>query len=236
MTILDDINKRDEETRKLLVDELDWCSAKIAEFLEYQSSLRAEMRKRGFVYDGASSTSTKSIDKPPGLGDLILELLSDGIPRSNQEIFDHVSKIREKTDKIIVGKRLNELRSASKISATLNTRDKARPGSYLYSCIRPAIVETTLKNDKPDNVVQLPIEDRDYPIGKLIMRYMGDGKKRTKEEIFTYVRQFNTKTNMSSIAARLSQLGLTSEIEKRTTGNAKVYYFPIASTSVKTGS
>ena len=233
MTILDDLNKRDEEAKKLLVDELDWCSSKIEEFEKYKNRLLAEMRKRGFIYDGKMTPQPiSSSDTKPPLTDVILDILADGIWKSAQEIFECISKTRKITTRQNVGRRLHEMQLASKISTMPSDRENARPGTYLYSCIRPSPVTSVVVSN---NVMPLPIEGRDYPVGKLITRLMSDGQKRTRTEIFAYVARFNAKTNIEAVGNRLLPLGLLSEIEERPTGKIRVYHFPIARTTTVSG-
>lgn len=240
MNILDELKRKDEEARVLLLAEVDSVTVKIDELTAYRNSLHAEMKRRGYTFDPAlvptanESSSIAVIPAKTGivhvskdessLPERILGLLFDGIPRSFDEVFGAISSkpgLRRST----VCNRLQELKNKGKIATMPNSREGAQPGSLLYVIPKqseepPKIEAANVRVDDPESVDD--VEFRRIVVPKYVKQLENksicgairkaavDGIPRTGRELFALVSPEMPNVEFASFRACINKAGLCS--------------------------
>lgn len=225
MNILDELKRKDEEARVLLLAEANAVTVKIDELVSYRNSLYAEMKRRGHVFDAAlvsvanepSSTAKRIVHvskDEPSLPERILGLLSDGVPRSFDEVFIAISGkpgLRRST----VCNRLQELKNKGKIATMPNSREGAQPGSLLY-----VIPKQNARVDNPESADDVEFRRTVVPkyvkqlenksICGAIRKAAADGIPRTGRDLFALVSPEIPNVEFASFRACINKAGLCS--------------------------
>lgn len=235
MNILDELKRKDEEARVLLLAEANAVTVKIDELVSYRNSLYAEMKRRGHVFDAAlvsvanepSSTAKRIVHvskDEPSLPERILGLLSDGVPRSFDEVFIAISGkpgLRRST----VCNRLQELKNKGKIATMPNSREGAQPGSLLYVIPKqsekpPKIEAANARVDNPESADDVEFRRTVVPkyvkqlenksICGAIRKAAADGIPRTGRDLFALVSPEMPNVEFASFRACINKAGLCS--------------------------
>lgn len=210
MNVLDELKKKDEEARALLSAEVDSVTVKIDELVSYRNSLYAEMKRRGYTFDSLVPTSNEpssiAVIKPGivhvskdelSLPERILDLLSDGVPRSLDEVFNAISG-KPGLKRSTIANRLHEMKIHGRVATMPNDREGAQPGSYLYTIPNGAIVVPKyVKPQKKESIVSA-------------IRRVANDTPRTVRELFDLVAPTRPGLTFDSFRSCISQAKLCS--------------------------
>lgn len=240
MNILDELKRKDEEARKMLIAEVESVAIKIDELTTYRNSLYAEMKRRGYIFDTALAPTTNEpssiavvpvkseivrVSKDePSLPERILGLLSDGVPRSFDEVFIAISG-KPGLHRSTVCNRLQELKNQGKIATMPNSREGAQPGSLLYVIPKqsekpPKIEAANARVDNPESADDVEFRRTVVPkyvkqlenksICGAIRKAAVDGIPRTGRELFALVSPEMPNVEFASFRACINKAGLCS--------------------------
>lgn len=214
MNVLDELKRKDEEARALLSAEVDSVTVKIDELVTYRNSLYAEMKRRGYAVNAALAPTTNSpssiavIPAKPrivvskdelSLPERILDLLSDGVPRSLDEVFNAISG-KPGLKRSTIANRLHEMKMHGRVATMPNDREGAQPGSYLYLFRKPIVI--------PESVKELMRKGE--TLADIIHRLAADGERRTARELFALVSSERPVASFHSFRAGFRRTRLVS--------------------------